>query len=121
MLNSSASSPLERVAVLAAIDQGPSCIDVSYANYLTALLNISVGGDRVWTYQTCAEFGFYQTCDPNSSCPFTVVPWLDTLQSSLDLCQVLFNISSVEVENNIADSNIFYGGDHPDGIQPDIH
>lgn len=29
----------------------------------------------------CTEFGFYQTCDPGTKCPFVQLPHLNTLQS----------------------------------------
>ena len=34
-----------------------------------ALRDEAFGGDRSWFWQTCVEFGFYQTCD-DSACPF---------------------------------------------------
>lgn len=40
-----------------------TCLDFKYENMLSELRNTSVDGDaaRQWTYQTCTEFGFYQT------------------------------------------------------------
>jgi hypothetical protein len=29
--------------------------------------------DRTWLYQTCTEWGFYQTCETGSQCPYTQV------------------------------------------------
>ncbi len=99
MLNTSLGAPLARLAALVAINQGTACMDVSYDAYLATLLNTTVAGgtERIWTYQTCAEFGFYQTCDPGSKCPFTKSPWRDTLQFSLDLCRLAFNILPAQV------------------------
>ena len=37
------------------------------------------GVNRLWFWQTCTEFGFYQTCEPGSGCPFTTAPFLSTL------------------------------------------
>ena len=43
-----------------------------------------------WFYQTCSEFGFYQTCDPDSACPFTRHPHLNNLHSYTQLCDKVF-------------------------------
>eukprot|EP00180_Rhodochaete_pulchella_P002803 Plantae.Rhodophyta-Rhodochaete_pulchella.ctg4383.p1 GENE.Plantae.Rhodophyta-Rhodochaete_pulchella.ctg4383~~Plantae.Rhodophyta-Rhodochaete_pulchella.ctg4383.p1 ORF type:complete len:332 (-),score=37.44 Plantae.Rhodophyta-Rhodochaete_pulchella.ctg4383:168-1016(-) len=44
------------------------CVDVSYKNLVTLMTNTSLDsmaaeGGRQWVYQTCAEFGYYQTTD----------------------------------------------------------
>merc|ERR1739841_429478 len=43
--------------------------------------------DRSWFYQTCKEFGFYQTCDPGTFCPFTTSPHVSTVESYLEICE----------------------------------
>ena len=45
---------------------GNSCIDVSYENSMDALLNTTLKGgmNRIWFFETCTLYGFYQTCDP---------------------------------------------------------
>uniref|UniRef100_A0A671KGP0 Uncharacterized protein n=1 Tax=Sinocyclocheilus anshuiensis TaxID=1608454 RepID=A0A671KGP0_9TELE len=43
---------------------------------------------RPWFYQTCTEFGFYQTCE-DTSCPFSRML---TVQSQTELCSRLFDI-----------------------------
>eukprot|EP00051_Salpingoeca_urceolata_P033431 m.20685 g.20685 ORF g.20685 m.20685 type:complete len:491 (-) comp6230_c0_seq1:49-1521(-) len=45
-----------------------TCFDVSYDNMIAELKNASLDGPaseggRQWTYQTCTEFGYYQTSD----------------------------------------------------------
>lgn len=115
MLDPEVGTPLQRLGRLVALAQGPTCLDCYLADYIALLLNGT--GERVWTYQTCAEFAFYQTCDPGSACPFTRAPWLDTLQSSLALCSVAYNITAAQVAKNVADSNNYYGGDHPGGTR----
>ncbi|XP_049884972.1 putative serine protease K12H4.7 [Pectinophora gossypiella] len=41
-----------------------TCLDYSYTNMIEELKNTTWGneGGRQWMYQTCTEFGFYQTC-----------------------------------------------------------
>ena len=58
------------------------CVDVDHVAGVLALNATSLpsdyktgGGDfeRSWFWQTCTEFGFYQTCVPGSDCPFLTV------------------------------------------------
>lgn len=93
------------------------CSDVSYADEITALRNTSLaaGGVRSWLYQTCTEFGFYQTCDPDSECIFTSSPHLNTLESNFDMCKQVFDISANVTQQRIQFSNTFYGGEKPLG------
>ena len=99
LLDDSIGSLLDRLALLVNISTGGECLDVSYDNYVAQLLNTTLMGgvERIWTYQTCAEFGFYQTCDPGSQCPFISHPHLDDLQYSLDFCTLAFNITPDQV------------------------
>lgn len=62
-------SPIDRLAainrlLLTTYDQ--KCLDYTYDNMINTLRNVSwdsitAEGGRQWTYQTCTEFGFYQT------------------------------------------------------------
>ena len=70
-------------------------------------------GPDLWGYQTCTEFGFYQTCDVGSQCFFT--QGLQTLKQSLDYCKQAFGIDAMQVANNVHFSNLYYGGLHPSG------
>merc|ERR1712107_570455 len=63
-----------------------------------------------WDYQTRTEFGFYQTCELNSTCMF--VRGLVDLDFMLFTCDQ-FNISRSDVEHAVAASNEFYGALHP--------
>lgn len=48
--------------------QGQKCLDASYDNFIAEMKqtnwneSAAVGG-RQWTYQTCVEFGFFQSTD----------------------------------------------------------
>lgn len=112
-------SSLGSLSYLVGVVQGAQCLDVSYASYVATLLNTTVAGgvERIWTYETCNEFAFYQTCDPGSQCPFTTHPWLDTLQFSLDLCALAFNISAAQVTESVAATNAYYGADQPNATR----
>jgi len=120
MLNASyGSDPLTRLASLSNITQGGSCMVVNYKLTLAALQDTSLiaGTNRIWFYQTCTEFGFYQTCDPDSQCPFTTSPWLDTLQSSLSECQFAYDVLDHQTEFRVNQSNWFYGSDQTAGTR----
>jgi hypothetical protein len=65
-----------------------------------------------WGYQTCTEFGFYQTCEVGSSCFFT--QGLVLLNESLQFCQEEFGIDVSAIKAAIVATNKRYGGLHPD-------
>jgi hypothetical protein len=92
-------TPLERLAALASIAFGGECVDVDNAAGMRALNTTALppdyakgGGDfeRSWFWQTCTEFGFYQTCVPGSACPFLTDPPLLTVRSFTDVCAAVF-------------------------------
>eukprot|EP00656_Telonema_subtile_P052738 TRINITY_DN7427_c0_g1_i1.p1 TRINITY_DN7427_c0_g1~~TRINITY_DN7427_c0_g1_i1.p1 ORF type:complete len:488 (-),score=107.04 TRINITY_DN7427_c0_g1_i1:108-1571(-) len=64
-----------------------------------------------WGYQTCNEFGFYQTCEVGSKCFYT--QGLVLLKDMDGFCTSQFKISAADVAKNIEDTNTFYGADHP--------
>ena len=63
---------------------------------------------RLWTFQTCNEFGWYQTCESGSNCPYT--QGFNTIHWALDICNLLFDMSPGDVLHNIDKTNQFYGG-----------
>ncbi|CAE7219120.1 Prss16 [Symbiodinium sp. CCMP2456] len=80
---------------------------------ITTKVNISDSrsGDqfsRLWYYQTCTEFGWYQTCTKGSNCPWT--QGYNTAEWNLKPCQLLFGISPEQVQENIRKTNEFYKG-----------
>ncbi|XP_013421400.1 thymus-specific serine protease [Lingula anatina] len=93
------------------------CVDNSWANYTKKLSNVTVtrgdtGMMRQWTFQTCTQFGYYQTCDEGSRCLFS--HQMD-FQSNLDICQSVFNIPGEEVARRVDFTNAYYGADRPKG------
>lgn len=67
-----------------------------------------------WGYQTCTEFGFYQTCESGSGCFFT--QGLIDLNASLAFCGSDFGISRGAIADAIGRTNARYGG-----LRPDLH
>ncbi|XP_047450601.1 thymus-specific serine protease [Mugil cephalus] len=90
-----------------------SCLDVSHEKAIKDLMDTSVQSgrraERQWTYQTCTEFGFYETCE-DATCPFS---GMLTLQTQTELCAMLFGISQHSVSARVTFTNTYYGGDNP--------
>nr|XP_020442276.1 thymus-specific serine protease-like isoform X1 [Monopterus albus]XP_020442287.1 thymus-specific serine protease-like isoform X1 [Monopterus albus]XP_020442296.1 thymus-specific serine protease-like isoform X1 [Monopterus albus] len=86
------------------------CLDISHEKTLKDLMNTTLHSgrnpERQWTYQTCTEFGFYQTCE-DLTCPFS---GMLTLQTSTKLCPMLFGISQHSLPAHITFTNTYYGG-----------
>ncbi|XP_067306163.1 thymus-specific serine protease [Pseudorasbora parva] len=86
------------------------CLDVSRENLVLELSNTKAASSyRPWFYQTCTEFGFYQTCE-DTRCPFSRML---TLQSQTELCSRLFGISQDSLPVRIDFTNQYYGGNQP--------
>ncbi|CDQ79231.1 unnamed protein product [Oncorhynchus mykiss] len=87
----------------------PCVKDLTYDANLQDLRNTSYsgphgGGGRQWTYQTCTEFGYFQTTDsPNQ--PFGGFG----LQYHVEQCQDIFNISAKTLYAGIDQTNENYG------------
>ncbi|XP_077468252.1 thymus-specific serine protease [Stigmatopora argus] len=86
------------------------CLDVSFNNNLRDMTNTSwdgpaAGGGRQWVYQTCTEFGFYQSTDsPNQ--PFSGFP----LEYHVKQCEDYYNVSAEQLAESVAETNEYYGG-----------
>jgi hypothetical protein len=72
-----------------------------------------------WGYQTCAEWGFYQTCETGSQCMYT--QGLLLLDDFTNDC-MQYGLSVADVTKNIDSSNAFYGAWDPLGptLQHDV-
>ncbi|XP_017351738.1 thymus-specific serine protease [Ictalurus punctatus] len=111
MTNQSQEEVYDRLVELAAMYRAMAkepCLDISHQHTILNLNKSTSGsfGYRQWYFQTCSEFGFYQTCD-DASCPFVHVL---TLQDHTQLCPQLFEIPEHTLPMNIAFTNQYYGG-----------
>merc|ERR1719295_1997842 len=118
LTDESLGSPLERLGAVNTMmlgENGEECLDHTYETFIAQLKDINCRGSfcwRPWIWQTCTEFGWYQTTNQESG----------IYGSSLDLgffeqwCQDAFGPSFTHevLEKNVYGSNIEYGGDHPD-------
>ncbi len=67
---------------------------------------------RQWTYQTCTEFGYYQTTDSKQTSLFSDQITLDFYT---DQCSQVFGIGASKVSGAVNQTNKFYGGKNVTG------
>ena len=87
---------------------GSECLEISYSDMIAEMRNTSLdsdvaGGMRQWVYQTCVEFGYYQTSEDKNALPFAdTIP----LSFSLQQCQDIYGLPPP----NVGWTNAYYGG-----------
>ena len=88
------------------LNQADDCVDTDYDGMIELYSSdeISSFGFRSWLYQTCTEFGFYQTC--LDDCPFA--SYWHQVDMDLEICYRVFNITNVY--DNVQNSLDHYGG-----------
>jgi len=89
---------------------GEDCMDCNYEDSLNALrktdpTNPDAAG-RSWTYQTCVEYGYYQTVE-SSNVPFSKRITLDYF---LTMCKDLYGIDKSSPAKSVDYTNSYYGG-----------
>jgi len=104
---------VSRYAAISNRYQQGQCLEISYNNMIALLQNVTIGdetgvGIRQWTYQTCAQFGYFQSTDsPNQ--PFgNLVP----VSFFTGICNDAFGFDWLP---RIDETNGIYGGKHPGG------
>jgi pimeloyl-ACP methyl ester carboxylesterase len=119
MLDETRGDELDRLAAVNSLSlemAGESCLDNSYATQVeelqaTAWDSPAAGGGRQWTYQTCTEFGWYQSSNSPGH------PWGRILPVKYfeKMCADIFGpkFSTVLLERGVAATNTEYGGLEP--------
>ena len=90
-------------------DNDDDCIVVDYEADIESFSSEEIipSRERSWQYQTCIEFGSYQTCQED--CPFA--SHYHQVDMDLEICTRAFNVTnSTEVYENIQASLDHYGG-----------
>lgn len=110
MTNTSTGSPVQRLAALAAVQQ---TANMKYGCEMDWTANdIPDAPVNYWGYQTCNEFGFYQSCDLGSECFYTqgLIGFNDQTVAHRpnDFCAEQFGIETAATTSAIAVSNKFY-------------
>eukprot|EP01105_Mastigella_eilhardi_P025112 TRINITY_DN671_c0_g2_i11.p2 TRINITY_DN671_c0_g2~~TRINITY_DN671_c0_g2_i11.p2 ORF type:complete len:487 (-),score=123.01 TRINITY_DN671_c0_g2_i11:3164-4579(-) len=89
---------------------GESCSDSSYDSEVATLKDTdptaATAAGRSWMWQTCTEFGYYQTGESKSQ-PFS---HRITLDFFLQECQAVFGMPSSQMEVAVNSTNALYGG-----------
>ncbi|KAM8953164.1 putative serine protease K12H4.7 [Pelodytes ibericus] len=115
MANESLGAPYDRfVAVIRTITDAMTqrCIPARYKQFLHEMRDYSwegpaAQGGRQWLYQTCTEFGFFQTTDSVSQ-PFSGFPLNYHVQQCADIYGSSFNLTTVM--DAVQQTNEYYGG-----------
>lgn len=92
---------------------GATCSDSSYAQQLKDLSNTDPSNPnaagRSWVFQTCAEYGYYQTVE-TPDVPFSKKINLDYF---LGMCKDLYGIDPAEPRKSVDYTNVYYGALNP--------
>ncbi|VVD02777.1 unnamed protein product [Leptidea sinapis] len=87
-----------------------SCFNVDYNNWIGSLKNesLSISPERLWWYQTCLEFGYFQTSDKVVSFFGNYFP-IDYFEK---ICKSAYGerFTKKFSESGIAKTNHYYGG-----------
>jgi len=115
MNNENYGSTVERLAALNDYSNGEYCTWISYQEVLDLLSSVEyddVDGDRQWIYQTCTEFGWYQTSDQPGH-PYSSKFPVDV---KVKLCKDLFGdtFTPEYIESLVQETNAMYGGKNID-------
>ena len=83
---------MQILAKINELKHGDECNDADWQDYIDYYTdpNPMNANDRSWLYQTCTEFGFYQTCPADSDCPYA--KGYHTVDRDLELCEKVFGI-----------------------------
>ena len=105
-------SPLQRLARL--VSQKGSCLQNNYNKFIKHYTDEAWKSDitRQWFYQTCTEYGYYQTTNSTKSIFGTLFP----LSFFTNLCVDLYGkyYDSDFLNTRVRRTNIMYGGLRPD-------
>jgi serine protease 16 len=107
MTNETVGTPLQRLAELSSIQHLNKCQEPDYAGMIK-FWSSPQNPDRTWLYQTCTEWGFYQTCETGTQCPYT--QGLHRVEVDLDICSQAFGFSPAQVTYQIQHALAIYGG-----------
>mmetsp|Transcript_120078 Transcript_120078/g.299541 ORF Transcript_120078/g.299541 Transcript_120078/m.299541 type:complete len:509 (+) Transcript_120078:74-1600(+) len=100
-----------------------NCTDNSIASLYQLLGDTSLPADgsgnagRTWTWQTCSEFGYFQTATSVFGKPTMFTRGASSRAMWQQVCGDVFGIPSAAVSARIADTNAYYGAKDPKDIR----
>jgi hypothetical protein len=90
--------------------QGEDCTDSNYDAQIKELKNTDpnapTAAGRSWTYQTCVEYGYYQTVE-SGDVPFSKLINLDYF---LGMCKDVYGVDTKSPALSVDYTNAYYGG-----------
>lgn len=103
---------LQQIASLSLVMAGDKCLDHTYKSQLselqgTAWNSSAAKGGRQWTYQTCTEFGWYQSSDTPSKAWGNIIPVRFFETMCTDIFGPRFN--EALLKRAVQDTNTYYG------------
>ncbi|KAK0076431.1 hypothetical protein PV326_010783 [Microctonus aethiopoides] len=118
LVNETKGIPVDRLAEINSLlleANMEKCLDYKYSKMIDELRNISwksemAEGGRQWFYQTCTEFGFFQTSTARPKLFSETFPVDFFIQQCTDVFGPRYNIHLVE--KGVERTNILYGGLH---------
>lgn len=111
LLDDDSDDPVAKLAKVSKL-QNPSCVmPYLVSDYYKMLGRIGESSSLSWPWQTCTEYGYYQTCEADSDCPYA--KGYVTLKDELSMCHSLFNIKHSKVDAFVNFTNALYGADEP--------
>lgn len=116
MNNATLGDSIERYAIINDLmlhTYGSKCVDTTYDDYVTSMQKTdwkssAAEGGRQWLYQTCTEFGFYQTTDSPKQVYGSLFPLSFSLKQCMDIFGEQFNATNIN--RGIDWTNANYGG-----------
>ena len=84
----------------------------------TSLPNSGEGNaGRTWTWQTCNEFGYFQTATSEFTSPTLYTRGASARSLWQQVCADVFQIGDASIGVRIAATNAYYGGKYPTSAQ----
>lgn len=119
MTNTTLGAPVARLAAVNDLllkTSNEKCLDYKYDKMVEEMKNTSLSssvssGGRQWTYQTCTEFGFYQTSNLVDSVFGDKFDLDFFVKQCVDIYGTGFNNETLD--NSIKRTNVYYGALNP--------
>uniref|UniRef100_A0A183FN98 Serine protease K12H4.7 n=1 Tax=Heligmosomoides polygyrus TaxID=6339 RepID=A0A183FN98_HELPZ len=91
------------------------CEDIDYQSFIDFMKDTTYGEAqeiRAWVWQTCTEFGYYQSTDSDTAGPYFGGKPALPVQFYIDECTSIYgsNFNSDSVASAVANVNAYYGG-----------
>lgn len=80
------------------------CFDINYQDFIDELKNETYSAFRSWLWQTCSEFGFYQTSNSKNQIFGNYLP----LEFSVQMCKDIYGYDATD--ELMDETNSHYGG-----------